>query len=484
MDSSYDVVVIGSGPNGLAAAIVAARCGLSTLVLEANESTGGGTRSAELTLPGFLNDVCSSVHPMARASPFLRALPLDRFGLRWITPPAAAAHPMETGEAVLLANDVGDTARMLGADGHRYLRTIGSVTRRWPRIEPDVLGPIGFPSHPLAYAAFGVPALLPAHLFAKLAFSSPQARALFAGSAAHSIRPLSSLGSAAIGLVLSAVAHVYGWPLPKGGAQSIAHALAGYLRSLGGQIVTGVNVTTHRELPGARLLLFDTSPRVMARILAERLPAGYARRLERYTYGPGVFKIDWALSEPIPWKARECLTAATVHVGGTLDEIAAAERAPSVNERPEWPFVLLTQPSLFDDTRAPSARHTAWGYCHVPNGDDVDMTNHIERQVERFAPGFRDVILGRAARAPSVLEGDNPNLVGGDVGGGSNDLLNLLFRPTWRMYSTPAPDAYLCSAATPPGGGVHGMCGYHAAIRGIRNRFGASVVARSGLVRP
>jgi phytoene dehydrogenase-like protein len=481
MNRSYDVVVIGSGPNGLAAAIVAARCGLSTVVLEASETCGGGARSAELTMPGFLNDVCSAVHPMALASGFFRSLPLRAFGLEWITPPTAAAHPLDSGEAALLTNDVEETARLLGVDRTRYFRTIGAIARNWPKIETDVLSPLKMPSHPFAFASFALLALLPANIFAKSAFSSVKARALFAGNAAHSIRALSSPGSAAIGLVLSAVAHVYGWPIPEGGSQAIANALLRYFESLGGETVLGFKVESWRELPRSRIVLFDTSPRTLARILAHRLSKSYVRALEGYPYGPGVFKVDWALNAPIPWKARECLTSATVHVGGTLDEIADSERAPWINKWAEKPFVLVTQPSLFDPTRAPYKKHTAWGYCHVPNGCDVCMTARIEAQIERFAPGFRDVILCRAARGPSQLQSENPNLVGGDVGGGSNDLVNLFFRPTWRTYSTPVRGAYLCSAATPPGGGVHGMCGYNAAVRAIRQHFGEAVLAASRL---
>ena len=472
LDRSYDVVVVGSGPNGLAAGIVAARHGLSVVVIEAHDTIGGGTRTAELTLPGFRHDVCSAVHPMGRASPFFRQLPLHEFGLEWITPPAAAAHPLDGGDAALLGNSLEETVERLGSDGRAYARWIGPIVRQWSELEADILGPIGFPAHPFAYARFGLEALLPATLFAKLAFSSEKARALFAGNAAHSILPLSRLGSAAVGVVLCAVAHRFGWPIPRGGSQAIAEALGGCLRSLGGKIVTGHPVETHRELPTARLVLFDTAPRDMVRILGDRLPGRYRRQLEQYRYGPGAFKIDWALSQPIPWTARECARAATVHVGGTLEEIALSEQAPWKGGHAEKPFVLVTQPSLFDSSRAPPGKHTAWGYCHVPNGSDRSMTDAIELQIERFAPGFRDVILARSVRSPSVLERDNPNLVGGDVGGGSNELVSLLFRPTRRLYSTPARGIYLCSAATPPGGGVHGMCGWNAAMSALRREFG------------
>jgi phytoene dehydrogenase-like protein len=399
---------------------------------------------------------------MGRASPFFRELPLHEFGLEWITPPVAAAHPLDGGDAALLCNGVDETVERLGGDGKAYARWIGPIVRQWDDFEPAILGPIGFPAHPIAYGRFGLKALFPATLFAKLAFSSQRARALFAGNAAHSILPLSRLSSSAVGFVLSAVAHRYGWPIPRGGSQVIADALGGYLRSLGGEIVTGHRVASQRDLPNAKLSFFDIAPRDLARILRDRLPASYCQQLERFQYGPGAFKIDWALSAPIPWMAGECAQAATVHVGGTLEEIARSEEAPWRGEHAEKPFVLVTQPSLFDGSRAPAGTHTAWGYCHVPNGSDRDMTDVIESQIERFAPGFRDVILARSVRSPAVLERDNPNLVGGDVGGGSNGL------PTRRLYSTPVQAIQLCSAATPPGGGVHGMCGWNAATRALR----------------
>ena len=480
--SSYDAVVVGSGPNGLAAAIVAARCGLSTVVFEGSDRVGGGTRSAELTIPGFLHDTCSAVHPMARASELFRQLPLEEFGLRWITPPAAAAHPLDSGEAVLLWNGLEETAARLGKDRGRYLRTIGWIARRWPRFGDAVLRPPGLAWRPLDMKFFGAQALLPARTYARLVFSSERGRALFAGNAAHSVLPLTHLGSSAVGLVLAAVGHVHGWPVPEGGSGAIADALAGYFRSLGGEIVTGRMIREADELPPSRVLLFATSPRMMASILGDRLPRSYGRKLERYRYGPGAFKVDWALSEPIPWKADECREAATVHVGGTLEEIAASERAAWSDAAAERPFVLLTQPSLFDDTRTPRGKHAAWGYCHVPNGSEADMTERIEAQIERFAPGFRDIVLARAVRPPSLLEEENPNVVGGDVGGGANDLGNIFFRPTRRLYSTPLRGVYLCSAATPPGGGVHGMCGYNAAIRAIRKEMGKEALAASGLV--
>jgi phytoene dehydrogenase-like protein len=462
-----DVVVIGSGPNGLAAATVAAQRGRSTVVIEAHDVIGGGLRSSKLTLPGFLHDVCSSVHPMGVASPYFRSLPLGEHGLQWITPAAAAAHPLDDGDAVVLWNDVRRTAESLGRDRGAWLRTIGAVAADWPHLEADVLGPLGMPGAPLRFARFGLQALLPAQAWARTAFGTARARALFAGCAAHSILPLTTPGSAAVGLVLAAVGHHCGWPLPRGGARSIADALASHLTSLGAELVTGLDVRRPDDLPRAGTFLFDTSPRAMARIVGDRFPSRFARQLERFRYGPAAFKVDWALSAPIPWAAPECHEASTVHVGGTLEEVAAAEAAPWSGQCAERPFVLVTQPSLFDPTRAPAGRHTAWGYCHVPNGSTVDMTERIETQVERFAPGFRDVILARAVRTPATIELGNANLVGGDISAGANHLMNLIFRPTWRRYATPARGIYLCSASTPPGAGVHGMCGYHAATRAL-----------------
>lgn len=436
-------------------------------MFEAHDTIGGGLRSAELTLPGFVHDVCSSVHPMGAASPFFREIPLAQHGLRWITPAAAAAHPLHNGEAVMLWKDVERTADGLGIDGAAWRRTVGAIARDWAQLEPNLLAPLGFPRHPFRFARFGLQALLPAGLYANVAFSAERTRALFAGCAAHSLLPFSSPGSASVGLVLAAVGHAHGWPVPQGGARSLANALAEYFRSLGGEITTGLNIERHAQLPKAQHFLFDTSPRAMAGIMGDRFPPAFSRQLRDFPYGPGAFKVDWALSGPIPWKARECLETATVHVGGSLEEIAAAESAPWKGTCAERPFVLVTQPSLFDATRAPAGKHTAWGYCHVPNGSTVDMTERIEAQVERFAPGFRDAILARSVRSPATIEADNPNLVGGDVGGGSNELVNLFLRPTWRRYRTPARGVYLCSAATPPGGGIHGMCGYHAAMSAL-----------------
>jgi len=476
VSDTYDVVVVGAGPNGLSAAIVAARCGLSTLIIEANGTVGGGARSGALTLPGFVHDTCSAVHPMAVASPFWRTLPLADHGLEWITPPGACAHPLDDGSACLISNSLDETAARLGPDAAAWRASIGAIARMWPKIEADVLGPIGLPRAPMSYAAFGMRALLPASLFARLRFSTPAAQALFAGVAAHSILPLERAGSAAFGLVLSAVAHVHGWPIPRGGSGAITRALASYFRSLGGTIVTGQPVGTIAELPNSRIMMFDTAPQAVARIAGERLSGPARRALERFRPGPGVWKVDWALSGPIPWSAAECGQASTVHVGGTVQEIALAERQVARGMCAERPFVLATQPSLFDSSRAPAGAHTAWGYCHVPNGSSFDMTARIEAQVERFAPGFGERILARAVQGPHALEAGNANLIGGDITGGANTLMQLLLRPSWRMYRTGARGVYLCSASTPPGGGVHGMCGYHAAVRAIREAFGPTRV--------
>jgi phytoene dehydrogenase-like protein len=466
---SYDVVVIGSGPNGLAAAIVAAQKGRSTLIIEANETIGGGLRSAELTEPGFVHDVCASVHPMGISSPFFRSLPLEKHGLKWIVPPAAAAHPLEGGPAAIMWNDAQRTADSLGADSRRWLNAIGSLANDWPRLVDDVLAPIGIPSRPVLFTPFAIQGALPANLYANLRLSTERARALFAGIAAHSIVPFSYPGSAGVALALAAVGHSYGWPVARGGSQRIADALASYFRSLGGEIATGMRVEQFGQLPKAEHYFFDTAPRVMVKIVGDRFPSGFASAMTNYRYGPGVFKIDWAMREPIPWADRDCLSAATVHVGGTLAEIAAAEAAPWRGVAHERPYVLVTQPSVSDASRAPAGKHTAWGYCHVPNGSKEDMTARIEAQMERFAPGFCDVVIARRVRSPATLEHDNANLVGGDLGGGTNDLMNLIFRPSWRRYGTPLRDVHLCSAATPPGAGVHGMCGFHAATRALRD---------------
>jgi phytoene dehydrogenase-like protein len=471
----HDAVVVGSGPNGLAAAVTLAEAGLSVLVREGAGTIGGGTRSAELTLPGFVHDICSAVHPLAAASPFFRRLPLAEHGLELVQPPLAVAHPLEGAPAAAVGRDPGAVAG-LGEDTRAYARLFGRLRDDWSRLEDALLGPLPrLPRHPLALARFGVRAGLPSTVFARRAFDGEAARALFGGAAAHSVLPLGQPGTAAFGLVLLSLAHVGGWPIARGGSLAIADALASYLRSLGGEIEVSAPVKSLAELAGARLVLLDVGPRGLDAIAGTALPARYRRRLQAFRYGPGVFKVDYALSEPIPWADPACAGAGTVHLGGRLEELAASEREPWRGRHAERPFVLLSQPTLFDPSRAPAGKHVAWAYCHVPNGSQVDMTAAVDRQIERFAPGFGDVVLARSARGPRELEHDNPNLVGGDVNGGANTLLQLVRRPTVARtpYRTPLRGVYLCSASTPPGGGVHGMCGYlaaSAALADLRSR--------------
>ena len=463
--------VIGSGPNGLTAAIVLARAGIETTVLEAQPTFGGGARSAELTLPGFVHDICSAVHPLALSSPVFELFPLARFGLEWIQPGAPVAHPIDAESAIVADVSIEKTADRLGEDGAVYRRTVEPLVSAWPELVRDLLAPLHSPVHPFLLARFGLLAPWPASLLARLMFRMREARALFAGMAAHSLLPLEKLGTAAFGWVLAISAHAVGWPIPRGGSQRISNALAGYFASLGGRLVTNQAVDSLDQVcdRDGDLVLCDVTPRQLLRIGGDRLPARYRRSLERYRYGPGVFKLDWALDRPIPWTVPECASAATVHIGGTLDEIAEAERAPWTGAQCERPFVLLAQPSLFDSSSAPAGQHTAWAYCHVPNGSNQDMTERIEAQVERFAPGFRARILARHAMNASEMERHNANLVGGDINGGAQDLRQLFLRPTLRTYRTPIPGVYLCSASTPPGGGVHGMCGYHAARVALRD---------------
>lgn len=468
--NSYDVVVVGAGPNGLSAAIEMARHGYSVVVLEAEDTIGGGARSAELTLPGFVHDLGSAIHPMGLASPFFRSLPLEEHGLEWIQPDAPLAHPLESGSAAILHRSIEDTAAALGPDAAAYQKLMEPIVSDWDRISPLVQGPLRPPRHPLALSRFGMQAIRSARNLARGWFKGERARALFAGNAAHSFLALDQRPSASFGLVLQSLGHVVGWPIPKGGSQKIADALASCLRSLGGEIVTGARVGSIEQLPPARVALFDVTPRQLLEIAGHVLPSGYARKLKRYRYGPGVFKLDYALDGPIPWKAEECALAGTVHLGGTLDEISAGERAVADGKHPERPFVLLAQQSLFDPTRAPEGKHTVWAYCHVPNGSTFDMTERIEAQIERFAPGFRDRILARSVSSPQDLERQNANLIGGDINGGLMDLWQLFTRPTPRLvpYAVPVKGLYICSSSTPPGGAVHGLCGYFAARAALR----------------
>lgn len=462
----YEAVVVGSGPNGLAAAITLARAGRSVLVVEGADTIGGGMRSAALTIPGFLHDVCSAIHPFAVASPMLSSLPLRDHGVEWVHGRTEVAHPLDGGEAVLLYRSAEATAEGLGDDGAAYRRLIDPVVRSWDRLVPSLLGPIlRWPRHPASVVRFGLPALAPSAFLARRAFRGEPARALFAGLAGHAIVPLESPGSSAFALVLAAAAHVGGWPFPRNGAQRLADAMGEVLTGLGGEITVGSWVERIDDLPGAEVTMFDVTPEQLLGIAGDRLPDRYRTRLGRFRYGPGVFKLDYALDGPVPWAADEVATAPTVHLGGTLAEIAFAQATVGAGEHPDRPFVIAAQPSVFDPGRAPAGKHTLWAYCHVPNGSTVDMTAPIERQIERFAPGFGARVLARRARGPAELEAENPNLVGGDIAGGGQRLRGLLARPVWSIdpYATPAQGIWLCSASTPPGAGVHGMCGYHAA---------------------
>lgn len=466
-----DAIVVGAGPNGLAAAIELARAGRSVRIYEAADRVGGGSRSAELTLPGFIHDPCAAVHPLGMASPFFRSLDLARHGLEWVQPAAPVAHALAPGRSVILERDLDLVGAALGRDAAAWRRLFGPLAAEWERLVPAILGPVVRPPrHPLLMARFGLPAVLPATKLARLVFREPAARALFSGMAAHSMLRLSQPLSASFGLVLGTLAHAVGWPVARGGSGSIAAALEAEARSLGVEIETGHRVESLAALPPAGALLLDVTPRQVLAMAGSRLPTGYRRQLAGYRYGPGVFKIDWALDAPIPWRDPSTARAGTVHVGGTDREVAASEEAVGRSRHPERPFVLLVQPTISDPSRAPAGKHVAWAYCHVPSGSSVDMTTAIEAQVERFAPGFRDVVLARATRDAVAMEAYDANYVGGDINAGIGDWRQLLFRPVvrWNPYTTPNPSIFLCSSSTPPGGGVHGMSGRLAARQVLR----------------
>jgi phytoene dehydrogenase-like protein len=465
-----DAIVIGSGPNGLAAAIELARNDLDVLVLEADDEVGGGTRSAELTLPGFLHDVCSAVHPMGILSPFYRQLPLADHGLEWILPPASIAHPLDEGDAILHYRSLDRTAEGLGGDRRRYLQLMQPLMHNVHGLLADAMGPLGIPKHPIQMTRFGLRAVFSANRLARLLFRDERARALIAGCGGHSVLPLSQPLTGALATLFLLTGHVETWPVARGGSRSIALALARYLESLGGRIETGHRVEALETLSDARVVVFDTSPEQLSKISGDALPGGYRRRLGRYRYGPGVFKIDWALDGPIPWKDPRCLEASTVHVGGTLEEICASERDMYRGQHSDRPYLILCQQSQFDDTRAPAGQHTGYAYCHVPSGSTVDRTEAVEAQIERFAPGFRDRILARHSMNAADFERHNPNYKGGAITGGVADALQLFNRPVTRLdpYSTPNPRLFICSAATPPGGGVHGLGGYYAARSALK----------------
>jgi len=461
----YDACVIGSGINGLTAAAVLADAGHSVLVVEAGEELGGGMRTAELTLPGFRHDICSSAHPMGILSPYLKTLPLEEHGLRWVLPPASVAHPLQDGPSVMLTESVDDTARALGEDADAYRRLVAPFVGNAEGLLSDALAPIGVPSHPWTFLRFGLLGLRSAVGIARR-FRQPRARALLAGCAAHSILPLDRLLTGGLGVLFAVTGHVKPWPVVEGGTQQLARAMVAYLETRGVTFTTGQRVGGLGELPRCRAVLFDTNPGQLASIAGDALPQGYRRRLGRYRYGPGVFKLDWALDGPIPWRDPQTLDASTVHLGGTLEEIAAAEAAVWRGEHPERPFMMVVQQSQFDRTRAPAGKHTGYAYCHVPSGSTVDLTDVMEAQLERFAPGFRDRVLARHTMNTEDYAAHNANYVGGAITGGVADLPQAFLRPVARLnpYTTPNPHLFLCSASTPPGGGVHGMCGYHAAV--------------------
>jgi phytoene dehydrogenase-like protein len=440
-------------------------------IYEASDCVGGGARSANLTLPGFIHDVCSAVHPLTVSSPFFTTVDLTKYALEFIESPAALAHPFDDGTAILLKRSVEATSEQLGRDAERYRKLMQPLVNNWPQLSREILGPIRIPHHPFILARFGLRAIRSAEGFAKSHFQETQTRAFFAGLAAHSSLALDQLGTAAFGLVLSTLGHSVGWPIPRGGAQVISKALSAHFADLGGEIVTGTRIQSIKDLPAAKCILFDVTPRQLIKILGETAPPSFKAKLQKYRYGPGAFKMDWALDGPVPWTAAQCKQAATVHLGGPLEEILESEKSAWEGRLNTRPFVLVAQPSLFDATRAPAGKHTLWAYCHVPNGSTHDMSDLIEDQIERFAPGFRKLILARSIMSPAQLEHHNPNLVGGDINGGAHILSQMFTRPTRRTYSTPIAGVYICSSSTPPGGGVHGMCGYHAARAALRKSF-------------
>jgi phytoene dehydrogenase-like protein len=455
--------VIGAGPNGLAAAIVLAQAGLQVDVLEAEPTPGGAARTMELTLPGYMHDFGSAVYPLGAGSPFFSSLPLRDYSLEWIHSPAPLAHPLDDGTAVVLERDLPETEASLGVDGNAWRELVQSFVECWSEFAPDVLRPVrSFPKHPLLVARFGMSAVLSARTIVRR-FRSERTRALFAGLAAHSTLSLDEPLSTAAGMLLAVLAHAVGWPIPRGGSQSVTDALCQHLAKLGSKITTSSRVETLSGLPGYDLILCDLTPRQLLKVAGKRLSDHYKHRLQTYRYGPGVFKVDYAMHQPIPWKASDCSRAATLHLGGSFEEIAASEQSVRHGRHADRPFVLLAQPSLFDASRAPHGKHTAWAYCHVPNRSNTDVLGRLEDQIERFAPGFRDCVVARRVLSPADLERMDANLVGGDIGGGVMDIRQFLFRPTLKHYATSANDIYICSSSTPPGGGVHGMCGYHAA---------------------
>jgi phytoene dehydrogenase-like protein len=472
----FDAVVVGSGPNGLAAAILMQQQGLRVLLIEGKDTIGGGLRSAELTLPGYIHDVCSAVHPLAASSPFFKTLPLNAHGLEFIHPDIAAAHPFDSGTVALLKNSISETEQSLGNNENSYEKLISSTVEHWPLIVDDILGPLHMPKHPLLMARFGMKALTSA-TYLSGSLKSTEAKGFFAGMAAHAMQPIGNSTTSAIALVLLAAGHLQGWPIPKGGSEKIANALASFFLSIGGKIETNFYVKSLAQLPSTNAVLFDVTPRQLLAIAGNKFSSLYKWQLEHYRYGMGVFKIDWALDAPIPFAAGDCRHAGTVHLGNTFKEIEHGEQEIWDGRHAEKPFVLLSQPSIFDNSRAPKNKHTAWAYCHVPTGSRKDMTAIIENQVERFAPGFKETILAKHTMDTMQMEAYNPNYIGGDINGGSIDIGQLFTRPALRFspYKTSAKGIYICSSSTPPGGGVHGMCGYNAAKKALKDTFGIVV---------
>lgn len=467
----YDAIIVGSGPNGLTAGIRLQKAGLSVKILEAKQEIGGGLRSEELTLPGFVHDIGSTVHPLAYASPYLSTLPLDQYGLRWVHPEAPLAHPLEGGEAVVVYQDIEKTARQLGRDYDAYLNLMQSAVRNWYKIAPDFLGPLRIPNHPFRLARFGLKAIQPLSLLSRLYFKEKRSKALLAGLGAHGMLPLDSWASSGIAMVLGILAHKVGWPFPEGGANQLASALKGYFLSLGGEIQTHAEVKSLSDLPPCRIVMLDTAPKLLLDMRELRLPWWYRKQLKSYRYGQGIFKLDWALSEPIPFTNVDCHKAGTIHIGASFDEIVRSEKDMWQRKHSDRPYVLLVQNSLFDKTRAPQGKYTAWAYCHVPAHSTQDMTESMENQIERFAPGFKDIILARHKMNTQAVEAFSANYIGGDINCGAQNLTQLFTRPVYSFtpYRTPIKGFYLCSSATPPGGGVHGMCGFHAAETALKD---------------
>ena len=470
LGDGFDAVVVGAGPNGLSAAIELAEAGKRVLVIEGAATIGGGSRTLELTLPGFLHDPCSAIHPLGLASPFFRTLPLASYGLTWAEPPIALAHPFDDGSAATLSISIDETADSLGGDGPAYKQLMVPLVRDGDVLVRQILGPLRVPRHPIALARFGLKALQSAEHLALSQFVEPRAQAFFTGMAAHSIVELNKISTAAYGLVLALLGHMVGWPIPVGGSQEIVNSLAHHFRTLGGTIQTDVSVRSLDQLSDEAVVLFDVTPKQFLEIAGESVPSRYRKQLGRYRYGPGVFKIDWALDGPVPWTAEQCRRAGTVHLGGNVQEIMASESEVHHGRASDRPLVLIAQQSLFDRTRAPEGKHTLWAYCHVPHGSDIDMTEAIEAQIERFAPGFKDLVLARSTMGPGAIENYNPNYIGGDINGGIQDIRQLFTRPVPRLdpYSTPNRRLFSCSSSTPPGGGVHGMCGYYGARSALR----------------